>query len=420
MKNKTIYNFLVILSFLFISCGKQKEQKQEDTGHEEISHEELEKTSLEITSFQFKMAGIELGKIEQKGLSETIKASGKIDIPPQNYAEVSTYVGAVVKSILAIEGDFVKKGQTVMVLEHPDLIKLQQEYILAKSNADFLEKEYQRQKELYDEKVSSGKIFQEAETNYNAGKGKLLSLKKQLEMLSISTEALDKGTISSTIQLRAPVEGYIGHIKVSIGAYAEPNKVVFDVINLDDVHLHLSVFEKDVSKIKIGQKVYATVPNQENEPIEAVVFRIGKMIDDNTKAIDIHADIKNKHDGLLPGLFVNAVINIQDKTVSAVPKEAVVRSGEKQYIFIVGSNSISEKTMKNNQFKSDPSTNSIPLNYKMVQVKTRAEALGFIEITPLQQMDEKSQVVIKGAYFLISQLKSGEIEGCCEVKDEKK
>lgn len=419
MRNKIVFSFLIAISLFIMACGNKKESDTEEV-HQEKSPKEMKKASIEITSFQFKMAGIELGKIEQKGLSETVKASGKIDIPPQNYAEVSTYVGAVVKSILAIEGDFVKKGQTVMVLEHPDLIKLQQEYITAKSNITFLEKDYLRQKELYDQKISSGKIFQEAESSYNSEQGKLLSLKSQLEMLSISTEALDKGNISSSIQLKAPVGGYIGHIKVSIGSYAEPNKVVFDVINLDDVHLHLSVFEKDVSKIRIGQKVYATVPNQENEQIEAVVFRIGKMIDDDTKAIDIHAEIKNKHGALLPGLFVNAVINISDRAVAAVPNEAVVRSGEKQYIFVAASNAVAEQDAKDDRFKNDTSVNVIPLNYNMVEVKTGASALGFIEINPLEQLESDVQVVTKGAYYLISQLKSGETEGCCEVEEEEK
>ncbi|MBL7921167.1 MAG: efflux RND transporter periplasmic adaptor subunit [Bacteroidia bacterium] len=431
MKSKIIYSLFVIAALSVSSCGNKEEAKTEEANKEvavkDTAAEEPKNTFIEITNFQFKNAGIELGSVEQKGLSESIKVSGKLDIPPQNYAEVSTYVGAVVKTILAVEGDFVKKGQTVIVLEHPDLIKLQEEYISSKSNISYLEKEYERQKDLNNQKISSGKIFQEAEAKYNTEKARLLSLKNQLEMLSLSTDALDKGNISRTMPLKSPVDGYIGHINVSLGSYAEPNKAVFDVINLDDVHIHLSVFEKDINKVKVGQKVYATIPNQQGNIIEAVIFKIGKMLDDETKAIDVHADIKNKSEGLVPGLFVNAQINIGDKSVGAVPEKAVVRNGKKQYIFIVTNQTCENPNMKSTAKKQpvdmkeptladcpkDKDGKHIANGFRMIEVKTGANANGYLEIIPQEELPENSAIVTKGAFSLMSQLKSSETVGCC-------
>lgn len=451
---KIIFIALSVSALCFISCGKPEETTTEEASHHEAETGETN-THVEITELQYKTAGIELGSIEKKGLSETIKATGRIDIPPQNYAEVSTYVGAVVKSILAIEGDFVKKGQTVMVLEHPDIVKLQESYITASSILTFSEKEYLRQKELYDQKVSSGKVFQEAEAKYLSEKGRVSSLRNQLEMLSLSAEELEKGIISRSIPLKAPVEGYIGHIRVSIGAYAEPNKVVFDVINLDDVHLHLSVFEKDIAKVKIGQNVYASVPNQPNAQIEATVFRIGKMLDEDTKAMDIHADIKNKHEGLLPGLFVNAIISVNDRSVTAVPDGAIVRSGGKQYIFAADESTCENPNTKAGQITpvngakilpgskaeeackdaccnpknkkagvtdnccaGNASEGAMPNTFRMVEVKVGVSALGYTEIIPVENIEEHAQIVVKGTYYLISQLKSGETVGCCAPGEE--
>lgn len=413
MKNKIIVTGFISLGISIAGCGKKVETATTTTSQVQPvdTMTMIAGNSIEITEFQFKTAGIELGLIEQKNLSEIIQASGKLDVPPQNFAEVSTYIGGVVKSIRVLEGDFVKKGQTILTLEHPDFVKLQQEYLSVKSQIVFLEKEYLRQKELYEQKVSSGKVFQQAESAYNGEKGHLASLESQLAMLSISTASLDKGIITKVIPLKAPISGYIGHLKASLGGYAEPNKSLFDVIDNTDLHVHLDVFEKDLQKLKIGQKLIVNLPNQDGSQIEAVIFSIGKMLNEETKAVEVHADIKNnKRKDLIPGIYVSASIKIDERNVNAVPEAAVVRVGEKQYIFVVN-DSTTVDTAQKSGFSGA---------FRLIEVKTGSSALGFIEIMPIETISNNKRIVTKGAYFLISQLKSSETIGCCPPGEEKK
>jgi cobalt-zinc-cadmium efflux system membrane fusion protein len=341
---------------------------------------------------------------------------------PQDYAQASTYIGGVVKSILVQEGTFVKKGETVLTLEHPELVKLQQEYITSKNHIIFLEKEYNRQQQLFDNNAGKGKAFEEAEANYKAEKGVVLSLKNQLSMLSISTDALDNGRITRTIALKAPIKGYVGNLNISLGAYAEPNKLLFDVTNISNLIVKLNIFEKDVTKIKEGQKLVLDLPNQGLENIEGEIFSIAKNVDKKTKTVSIRATINDENSVLIPGMFVNALIAVSGKKSKIIPEDAVIRTGEKQYVFIATDEWCSNPNLissapKVNIPKTEMTQDSISLSYEMIEVQTNSTIDGYTGITANKDISDYV-VVTEGAYYLMSQLKSGDTVGCCAVPEE--
>ena len=308
-----------------------------------------------------------------------------------------------------------------MTLEHPDFLKLQEEYIGAKNNLTFLEQEYQRKKELIEANATSGKAFQEAESNYNIGKGRLTAISNQLSMLGISTAALNNGNIASTIALRSPISGYVIKLHGSLGSYAEPNKSLFVVVDNSQIQVHLDVYEKDFYNVKTGQKINVFLPNQENVEVEGRIISIGKAMDNTTKSIAIHAEIINKKRlELIPGVFVNALIYVAGHNARAVPAEAIIRTGEKQYVFIVNEELCSKPNVpgKDPHSVKDAYGNTIPLAYKMIEVNTGAEDKGLVEITPLRAILMTDQLVVKGAYYLMSALKSGETVGCCAPAEE--
>ena len=357
-------------------------------------------------------------------MSETFEVTGELDLPPQNFAEVSTPIGGIIKSINVIEGDYVNKGQKVMDLSTPDLIRLQEDYLTSRSSLEYLEKDYLRQKELNAENVSSGKSYQEAKSKYQIEKARIESLKSQLSLLSISTENLHNGIIVQSISIRSPIKGYIGHVHVGIGSYAEPNNILFDVIDNTHITVHLDVFEEDLNKIKVGQKISVNLPNQDNRQIEGKIYNIGKAMDMESKSVAVHAEIvNNKTKELLPGTFVTALVNVGGQFVDALPEAAVVRAGENEYVFIVADlkklaeDSIQFKKFTEPHFVRDANGNLIPLTFELIEVKTKASGRGLVEIDDLARIADSSQVVVKGAYYLLSQLKSGETAGCCAPEE---
>ena len=408
-----------VLLFLLTGCGAKSKT---DVTEEVKPKEDSVVTSVNITEAQFKNAGIQLGYLETKDISETIKASGHIEVPPQNFAKVSTYIGGVIKKVFVQEGDFVRRGQTVISLEHPDYIKLQQEYIAAKNNLLFLEKEYHRQKELLANNAVAAKVFQETESKYSTEKGNLSSLENQLSMLSISAANVGKGEIAKWVALKAPIDGYISHLNSSLGAYAEPNKTLFDVTNNSHLIVNLNIFEKDIVRIKNGQKIFISLPNHGEQQIEGVISSTGKSVDYETKTVSARAEIKaNQKHNLIPGMFINAYINLAGNSSKAIPADAVIRTEEKQYVFMA-----TDEWCKNPNAgggtrevvpKTEMAKDSISLSYKMIEVKTSASGNGFVGIIPLEEISISNIVVVRGAYFLMSQLKSGETVGCCDPSE---
>lgn len=389
------------------NSSKNDEEKKQPEAHD--------KKITELTQEQFNTVGIAVGTIEQKNLRSVVKASGYLNVPPQNQASVSTFMGAIVKSIAVLEGNFVKKGQVLATLEHPNFIKLQEEYVTAESNLELVEKEYLRQKELFGQNVSSGKLFQKAESEYNIAKAKRTSLENQLSLLSVSPGEVAKGNFASVIVLKSPIDGYIGKIKVTIGMYAETNQVLFEIIDNSKVHCDLLVYEKDLFKVKVGQKVsfiLANLPEHQdnnNQTIDGEIFGINKSFEKDTKALTVHAEIKNEKHELIPGMYVNALIDIGEQKSMVVPVDAVVKSDGKEYVFIV--DEMHDKLEHDHKAGEDKATKEETGDvyaFRMAEVVTGVSDLGYIEIKPVDEISPDAKVVIKNPFFILSKAKEGE------------
>lgn len=443
----------ILFAVMIISACNTKTEKTEPA---ELPSEELV-TFVELSKEQFGAVDIELGKIERKNLRTTIRASGLLEVPPQNKAEVSTFIGAIVKSIAVLEGSKVQKGQTLAILEHPELVKLQEDYITAKGNLDFLEKEYLRQKELNEQNAGIGKVFQKAEAEYTAGKAKLNSLESQLKMLSVNLTELSKGNIASSIVLTAPIGGYIGHINANTGAYAEPNKTLFEIIDNSQIHCDLLVYEKDIFKVKVGQKIHFILTNMpehqkehETHTIEGEIFGINKSFENNSKAISVHASIKNENHELIPGMYVSALIDVGENENTVVPSEAVFTTDGKEFIFIRNKmtdckihplcsahefcapsencpehpdceqhehSPLKEVCTKHPDCeaheKCNESEKTEAYYFTMKEVKKGISDLGYTEVTFIDDVSEDAIIVIKGAFYLLSKSKtSGQMDNC--------
>jgi len=395
-----VYNILlfIVSLFLFSLCNSKKEEASSESSTQAAvadttkSGEELK--VIELSGDQFTTAGIELGNFDRRNLKSVVKANGYLELPPQKRAFVSTFIGGVVKSVNVIQGKFVKKGQTLAVLEHPDFTRIQEEYLKAKDNMAFLEKEYERQKELYNENVSAGKVFQQAEANYKSEKSRLASLKDQLDKLNISITNLNNGIIASSVAIKSPIDGYITEINVNIGSFAQPAIQLFEVVDNSHLHVELNVYEKDWYKVKQGQKVLFSLPSGGDKNIEGYVFSVGKTINPQTRALPVHTEIAGNTD-LVPGIYVHGLIDVGANEVNALPDGAVIKMGENEYIFVLSEEKKSEKGKT--------------YVFNMEEVRTGVSDLGYTEVEPVQPVNNK-MIVKKGAYYLYAKMKQGEGE----------
>ncbi|MBE9662984.1 efflux RND transporter periplasmic adaptor subunit [Mucilaginibacter myungsuensis] len=391
--------YLLIGSLILTACSQQPKEEKEET-EKEAPKKEAEGVSL--SQSQIDAVGIRLGTIEEKNLKSVVKASGQLEVPPQNKAEVTLLMGGVVNQVFVLEGQHVVKGQKLATIENNQLIQLQQDYMSAQSSLSYAIKEYERQKELNDANAGVGKIFQQAESTLRSEKAKVAALSRQLRQVGVSPESAAHGRFITEIPVYAPISGTIGKIVIQTGSYAEPARPLMSIIDNSKVHCDLVVYEKDLFKVKAGQQVYFTLTNQNNREITGKIYGVNQSFENESKAIIAHAVIEQAaKNNLIQGMYVSALIDVGRQTTTAVPSEALVKSGGKEYIYyLVRVNDASEKKQDSKRDEEGPSGKSYV--FEKAEVVTGVSDLGYTEIKLVSELPKDVRIVTKGAFYILS------------------
>ena len=325
-----------------------------------------------------------------KALSGTTKVNGVLDLPPKSLVSVSTPLEGIVKSTEMLQGMKVTKGTLVAVMQNPEFIQMQQDYLDYSSQLQFLRQELERQQELDKENVNSKKALQKARSEFNSVSARLLGQKTKLSLLDVNFAALEKGIIRKTFNLYAPISGYVTQVNTNIGAFASTTDVLFKIADTEHLHAELTVFEKDVPKLKLGQKVRFTLANEQGERM-ATVFLIGREIS-KERTVQIHCHLDKEDTQLIPGMYLKAYVESGTVEVEALPDQSIVEFEGKKYVFVAqaGRGKVHE--------------------FKMVEVKTGVAENGYTEISAATSLSGV-KVVVNGAYDLLSKVKNTEEEG---------
>ena len=364
----------MISALFIISCGSKTAEEQIETSGDQ--------TSITLTDVQVKNAGISFGKMQERQVSSILKVNGKVDVPPQNMVSISVPLGGYLKTTKLLPGMHVQKGEVIAVMEDQQYIQLQQDYLTAKAKISYLENEYQRQKDLNRNKASSDKVFQQAEADYNSQRVLITSLSEKLKLVGINVERLNESTISRSINIYSPINGYVSEVKVNIGKYVSPTEVLFELINPTDIHLALKIFEEDLDKIFIGQKLLAYTNSRPEKKYHCEVLLIGKDLtaDRNTS---VHCHFEEYDKTLVPGTYMNAEIEVKNNKALVLPEESVVRFENKYYVFIRRSGN----------------------TFEMKEIEPGNTDNGFIEILSAGNL-AGNEFITKGAYSVLMSLKN--------------
>lgn len=372
----------VVIAFIFlinVSCSKPKEEEQENSD---------KKTDIvTLSAEQVKNAHLVLGAFDKTTISDEVKANGIVDVPPMNMASVSIPISGYVKSTNTLPGSAIKKGGVLATIYSMDYIQLQQDYLQAVSRLKFLEQELERQNVLSKEDIGAKKKLQQADSEVSSMKAQTKALELKLELIGCSIEKLKKGQLSSSINITSPIEGYIKTANVSIGKNVAPTDVLFEIVGNTHKHIELKVFENDINKIKIGQKIVIEHPTFSEKPMMATVFLVGKNVEADSKTINIHGHIDDEimESKLTVGQYVNTKIFTGKRIVNTLPETAVVIHNNDGFIFI---------QTKENTFQQIP-------------VKIGTTEKGNIEIFTKRNIDNQ-QIVKQGASILQAMLASSE------------
>lgn len=383
--------FLIIAIILsgfvfFVSCGSKDNKeavKAEETPKEE---EHTKPDEATLTAEQMKTIGIELGSIEEKQLTASLKTNGVLKVPNQNKASINSVYSGVIRSLLVQPGNTVSRGQTIATIANPEFIQVQSEYLGINSRIVLAEQEFNRQKELNAGNAGALKNLQAAESNLKALRTSKSSLQQQIQLMGINPSSLSNGRLISVLAVRSPISGVVSNVNVKMGSYVDVTTVVAEIVDNSQLHLDLFVYEKDLPKLKNDQTIHFTVTNNPGKEYDAQIFSLGSSFENDSKAVSVHAMVKGDKTGLIDGMSITANISLDKATLPAVPTDAIVSYQGQDYIFIV--DSVNEK-------------NNTTI-FKRIPVAKGTSDVGFSEITLLKEVPAGAKVVIKGAFFILA------------------
>ncbi len=401
MKRSMLYIAIAFITGLYSCNSKQSHSKEEEHHHEE--HEE---GVVFLNDEQSDALGLKLGSFHMRNLTTVVKTNGSLEVPPGSRAEVTAFIGGNVKSIRVFHGDKVNKGDVLATLEHPDYIKLQEDFAEAANQLDFLEQEYNRQKELYENNVGSGKDFQKVKSEYNIAKSRYAGLYSRLQLVNLSAEKVKEGIITNSIPLLAPISGYVNDINIKVGSFVSDRDKLFEIVNNNDIHADFLVYENDASLLKVGQKIDFSVSNKSGEELSATIFAIGKQFEGEARAIHVHAKIDSSYGNLIPGMYVSGRIHTDTIYTRALPNDAIVTDGTKSYVFVLD-NSLHEEHEEEGHDHMDEEGDhhdESKIALKKTEVITGKKDEGYTEIKFLDSVSSDKKIALNAAYYLMADL----------------
>lgn len=385
---------IMLFSALFLLACSDPAQEQDQHNHESEQHagdlKEVGHESLTLSKAQMRSSEMELDTLQLRDVGISFEASGVLAVPPQARAVVTTIIGANISTIEVFEGDEVRKGQTLVTLQHPKLIEVQTEYYAARKKLDFLTLERSRQQTLRDEAVGAEKKLQRVTADYAALTAKVNNLESTLRMLNIPLDPVRKGEFLERVSIKSPIRGRVADIPISIGEFVKPDQMLFRILDLSQVHADLRVFERDVKHARKGQEVRLEIESLSGAEYRGQIYALGSTFETDPKALHVHVRIGGDKAQLLPGMFVTGHIFIERNRVRALPSSAVVREYGRSFVYLA------------RKYGSE--------SWEFTRIEVIAEEGDgeWIPVTPVEETARDALFVQNNAYYLTAEAQKGE------------
>lgn len=414
-KKKSLFLLIFFSSmFFFTQCSKQEQTTEKETVAKETEvHEEETENIVSLTEEQMQSVGIEVGKVEQKELTATIKANGNLSVPNNSKGNVTSLYGGVIKTLRVQIGSYVRKGQVVATIENPQFIQLQEDYLTTLDRIRFAQQEERRQRELYAGNAGALKNLQNATAELKTLSTRRTSLQQQIRLMGINVSTVSNGNLRSQLVVTSPLSGVISDVFAKIGSYVDVSSPIAEIVDNSSLHLDLQVFEKDLPKLKVGQIIHFTLTNNPSIEYDARVFSIGSSFENESKTIAIHCKVTGNKEGLIDGMNITGIVSLNDVTSPAVTNGALVSADGKDYIFVVKNKEpaghVEEEgaATKSDSEEKAHAEEKHGINFERVEVAKGVNNMGYTAVTFVKEIPEDAQIVTKSAFFINAKLAGG-------------
>lgn len=273
-------------------------------------------TSGEVTTTKPQAEQVEPAKDPAKvdavtaatSLAKEAAFNGTFVLSPQRHASVTLSIDGIVKNTSLLPGKYVRKGELLATLENPEFINLQQNYLDAAAQCEYLETEYKRQETLAKEEAASQKKFQQSKADYLSMKSRKDAAAALLTMLGVSPQALNTNGIVPLLEVRAPISGYISNLQMNLGKHIAAGEPLCEIIDKNNTLVKLMAYEKDLGKIKVGNRIEFRVNGMGDETFGGEIISVGQSVDNVNRSLEVYAKVMENNELFRPGMYINARI----------------------------------------------------------------------------------------------------------------
>lgn len=369
LNNLSLAIILTVSIGFLVGCSTMPE-KEEETSSDKL---------VQISNEQFASEQMQVGNSATHSFTKGLKTTGIVSASPQSKADLYSYIPGIIKSISVNIGSYVRKGQVLCTIESKEFIKLQQQYLVSLAQVKATQSNYQRVKQLYDEKIASQKDFLAIESEYNMLNASIGALKAELKILNVNLKKLEGGNLSTYLPILSPIDGSITMLDGNIGQFVDSQKLLMRIVDNKDLQLHFFVYQESIYKLKLGQSLSFYNPDNAGDIYKAEIISIGKSINPETKSVECIAKLEDKNtQKLVNGMYFQVDIIIDTYSTKAISSTAIFQSGKKHYVLV------KEKQDGNNLF------------FRQEEIEIGISANGFTEIKGEKSLDD---ILIKGAYY---------------------
>ena len=285
---------------------------------------------------------VETGIVDYSGSQQDLALSGKMAYGEDRYSKISSPLQGRVVEVRAHLGDRVKAGAVLLVVDSPDIAQAYSEFVKEDSELQYATRSHELAKDLYSNKALPLKDLKQAENELVKARAEFRRAKERLLSLRIPAEEvnkpLDKQQITSRFEMKSPLTGIVVERMVTPGQSVggDANQVLFTVADLDMLQVVADVYERDLALVKEGQFAKVKVGAYPDVDFPATVAAVGDVVDPASRTIKLRAWVNNPDHRLKPEMFARLHIQVGDSTrILVVPKEAVLESDGKQFVFVV-------------------------------------------------------------------------------------
>lgn len=397
MRTYSMISFIFAILVGLVACGSHDTAKAAGSPKESASEpaEPVQRPgTVTLTTEQAKNSRIKLGAVERRSEAGLLSATAQIEAPANGIARVAPRLAGRVVSLDADIGQQVKRGQVLAVIDAPELGRAKADYLAALALAKVARESADREKKLYDQKISSEKDYRQAEADAIRARTEKEAAEDKLHTLGLSEADLARLDPSrhygSTMSVTSPLDGVVVQRPAATGMMAATNDPMFVVMDLREVWVLVDVYEQDLSQIRVGQKVVARVDAYKEKTYAGQVTNVGSIVEPGTRAVKVRVVLPNSGGDLKPGMF--ATVQIADTKADGrdglyLPSAAIQRDGDRHLVFVPRGERAFERRF----------------------VRLGREAGEWVEL--VDGLAEGQQVVTDGSFVLKSELKKGELGG---------